>query len=88
VELLRAFEAVARAKGCTTAQLALAWVLSRGKDIVPIPGTKRRDRLEENVSALSVALSNGDIARIEAAVPPSAVAGMRYPAESMKAVNR
>ena len=88
VELLRAFEEVARAKGCTTAQLALAWVLSRGKDIVPIPGTKRRDRLEENVSALSVALSNGDIAQIEAAVPPSAVAGMRYPAESMKAVNR
>jgi aryl-alcohol dehydrogenase-like predicted oxidoreductase len=88
VELLRAFEAVARAKGYTTAQLALAWVLSRGRDIVPIPGTKRRDRLEENVSALSVALSNGDIARIEAAVPPSAVAGMRYPAESMKAVNR
>ena len=88
VELLRAFEAVARDKGCTPAQLALAWVLSRGKDIVPIPGTKRRDRLEENVSALSVSLSKGDVARVEAAVPPSAVAGMRYPAESMKAVNR
>ena len=88
VELLREFEAVARGKGCTTAQLALAWVLSRGKDIVPIPGTKRRDRLEENVSALSVALSEEEIARIEAAVPPSAVAGMRYHAESMKTVNR
>lgn len=88
VELLRAFEAVARDKGCSPAQLALAWVLSRGRDIVPIPGTKRRDRLEENVSALSVALSTGDIARIDAAVPPAAVAGMRYPAESMKTVNR
>jgi aryl-alcohol dehydrogenase-like predicted oxidoreductase len=66
----------------------LAWVLSRGKDIVPIPGTKRRERLEENVSALSVTLSNEDVARVEAAVPPSAVSGMRYPAESMKAVNR
>ncbi|GAB4236949.1 MAG: aldo/keto reductase [Deltaproteobacteria bacterium] len=88
VELLRAFEAVARGKGCAPAHLALAWVLSRGKDIVPIPGTKRRDRLEENVAALSVELSEEDVARIEAAVPPSAVAGMRYPAESMKAVNR
>ncbi|MGA8752019.1 aldo/keto reductase [Candidatus Deferrimicrobium sp.] len=88
VELLRAFEEVARDKGCTPAQLALAWVLLRGKDIVPIPGTKRRDRLEENVAALSVSLSAGDVARIEAAVPPSAVAGMRYHAESMKAVNR
>ncbi|MDA8180331.1 MAG: aldo/keto reductase [Desulfobacteria bacterium] len=88
VELLRAFEAVARDKGCTPAQLALAWVLSRGKDIVPIPGTKRRVRLEENVSALSVTLSKADVARIEEAVPPSAVSGMRYHAESMKAVNR
>jgi aryl-alcohol dehydrogenase-like predicted oxidoreductase len=88
VELLRAFEAVARDKGCTPAQLALAWVLSRGKDIVPIPGTKRRERLEENVFALSVSLSDEDVARVEAAVPASAVAGMRYPAESMKSVNR
>ncbi len=88
VELLRAFEALARDKGCTPAQLALAWVLSRGNDIVPIPGTKRRDRLEENVSALTISLSRLEIERVEAAVPPSAVAGMRYPAESMKAVNR
>ena len=88
VDLLRAFEAVARGKGCTPAQLALAWVLSRGKDVVPIPGTKRRDRLEENVAALSVALSKEDAALVEAAVPPAAVAGMRYRAESMKAVNR
>lgn len=55
---------------------------------MPIPGTKRRERLEENVSALSLSLSDENVARIEAAVPPSAVAGMRYPAESMKAVNR
>jgi len=88
VEILRAFEEVARRKGCTPAQLALAWVLSRGNDIVPIPGTKRRERLEENVGALAVPLSAEDIARIEAAVPPGAVSGARYPAESMKAVNR
>jgi len=88
VALLRAFEAVAREKGCTPAQLALAWVLSRGKDIVPIPGTKRRERLEENAGALAITLSTEDVARVEAAVPPGAVSGMRYHAESMKTVNR
>lgn len=86
--LLEAFERIAREKGCSPAQLALAWVLSRGKDIVPIPGTKRRERLEENAAAISVVLSPMDLARIDDAVPPDAVAGARYPAESMKAVNR
>jgi aryl-alcohol dehydrogenase-like predicted oxidoreductase len=88
LELLRAFEGIAREKEVTPAQLALAWVLSRGSDIVPIPGTKRRERLEENVGALSIRLSPAEAARIETAVPPAAVSGMRYPAESMKAVNR
>jgi len=86
--LVQRLAAMADRKRCTPAQLALAWLLAKGKDIVPIPGTKRRVRLEENVSALSVSLSKGDAARVEAAVPASAVAGMRYPAESMKAVNR
>ncbi|RJP23173.1 MAG: aldo/keto reductase [Deltaproteobacteria bacterium] len=88
LELLRAFEGVAREKGVTPAQLALAWVLSRGNDIVPIPGTKRRERLEENVGALAIRLSPSEEERIEAAVPPEAVSGMRYPAETMKSVNR
>lgn len=88
LELYKAFEGIARQKGCTPAQLALAWVLSRGCDIIPIPGTKRRERLAENAAALGVSLATDDFARIEAAVPPSAVSGMRYPAESMKSVNR
>lgn len=88
LELLRSFEEVAREKGVSPAQLALAWVLSRGDDIVPIPGTKRRERLEENVGALAIRLSPSEAGRIEAAVPPGAVSGMRYPAETMKSVNR
>jgi len=88
LKLLRAVEEIAAGKGCAPSQLALAWVLAKGKDIVPIPGTKRRDRLEENVGALSVLLSNRDLARIDEALPPGAAAGTRYPAEAMKAVNR
>lgn len=65
---------------------ALAWLLARGRDIVPIPGTKRRDRLEENVGALQVRLSADDVARISDAVPAGAVAGLRYPEPLMKAV--
>ncbi len=79
---------VARPKGCRPAQLALAWVLSRGPDIVPIPGTKRRRYLEENVAAVDLALSPADLAAIERAVPPSEVAGERYPADRMATVNR
>jgi aryl-alcohol dehydrogenase-like predicted oxidoreductase len=69
---------IAEEKGCTPAQLALAWVLSRGDDVVPIPGTKRRRRLEENVAALEVDLSGDDLARIEAAAPRIEIAGDRY----------
>ena len=75
---LRAAE-VAKEKGCTPAQLALAWLLAKGVDIVPIPGTKSRGRLEENAAAASVRLSAAEIARLEAAVPVGAVAGGRYP---------
>jgi aryl-alcohol dehydrogenase-like predicted oxidoreductase len=75
---LRAAE-VAKEKGCTPAQLALAWLLAKGVDIVPIPGTKSRGRLEENAGAASVRLSAAEIARLEAAVPVGAVAGGRYP---------
>jgi aryl-alcohol dehydrogenase-like predicted oxidoreductase len=78
LELLAALEAVAEAKGVTAAQLAIAWVASRGADIIPLIGTKRRDRLAEALHALDLTLSDDDLAAIEAAVPPGAVAGERY----------
>jgi len=81
-------ESLARGKGCTPAQLALAWVLAQGDDIMPIPGTKRRSYLEENVGALAVELTSAELAELDQAVPPGAAAGMRYPEGSMKAVNR
>jgi aryl-alcohol dehydrogenase-like predicted oxidoreductase len=78
LELLAALEAIADAKGATAAQLAIAWVASRGTDIIPLIGTKRRDRLAEALQALDLTLSADDLAAIEAAVPASAVAGDRY----------
>ncbi len=78
---------VASAKGCTPAQLALAWLLARGEHIVPIPGTKRRAYLEENLGAVDVRLTAADVARIEAAAPPGAAAGPRYPEQTMRGVN-
>ncbi len=81
-------EAIAREKGCTPAQLALAWLLAQGEDVVPIPGTKRKDRLDENLGALEVTLAPADVARIAEAVPAGAAAGARYPEASMKAVYR
>src|SRR4029077_19092905 len=77
-------DAVAHAKGCTTAQLALAWILAKNADVVPIPGTKRRRYLEENVEAAAIALTPEDVAALEATFPIGAAAGMRYPAESMR----
>jgi aryl-alcohol dehydrogenase-like predicted oxidoreductase len=77
-------DAVAHARGCTTAQLALAWILASNADVVPIPGTKRRRYLEENVEAAAIALTREDIAALEAAFPIGAAAGTRYPAESMR----
>lgn len=78
--LLATLDRIAAAHGITKAQLALAWVLAKGDDIVPIPGTRRIDRLEENVGAAAVTLSPADIAEIEAAVPPDEVVGDRYAA--------
>ena len=70
---------LAEAKGCTPGQLALAWLLAQGDDVVPIPGTKRRSRLEENVGALDVALSEDDLARLDELTPVGVAAGDRYP---------
>jgi aryl-alcohol dehydrogenase-like predicted oxidoreductase len=88
LELVAAVKALAGAKGCTPAQLALAWVLAQGDDVVPIPGTKRRAYLEDNLGALEVMLDADDLARIDAVLPPGSAAGMRYPEASMAAVNR
>ena len=87
VELLGKLEAIAKEKGCTTPQLVLAWLLAQGSDIVPIPGTKRVARLEENVAAANVKLSAADVKRISDAVPVGAGAGLRYPEPQMKGVN-
>lgn len=75
-------------KGVTPSQLALAWVMAKGDFIVPIPGTKRRDRLEENVAAAAIHLSPEELAAIEAVAPPGVAAGTRYPAAMMAAVRR
>jgi aryl-alcohol dehydrogenase-like predicted oxidoreductase len=85
-DLVGGIVAIAREKACTPAQLVLAWLLAQGQDIVPIPGTKQRARLDENIGALNVTLSPQDLARISAAIPAGAVAGERYPAGAMKAV--
>jgi aryl-alcohol dehydrogenase-like predicted oxidoreductase len=86
--LVKQVEEIAREKKCTPAQLALAWVLAQGNDIVPIPGTKRRKYLQENIGALEVALTNKDLARIDEVAPHEAVAGARYPDWAMGMVNR
>jgi aryl-alcohol dehydrogenase-like predicted oxidoreductase len=88
VELVRRVEEIAREKKCTSAQLALAWVLAQRDDIVPIPGTKRRKYLQENIGALDVALTGKDLVRIDEVAPHEAVAGARYPDWAMKMVNR
>jgi aryl-alcohol dehydrogenase-like predicted oxidoreductase len=88
LELVAAIEAMASDKGCTPAQLALAWVLAQGEDIVPIPGTKRRKYLEDNLGALEVTLSEADLARIDEVLPPGAATGTRYAAPQMAALDR
>jgi aryl-alcohol dehydrogenase-like predicted oxidoreductase len=88
LDLVREIEAVAREKGCSPAQLALAWVLAQGEDIVPIPGTKRRKYLDENVGALKVRLSREDLDRIDRVIPPGVAAGTRYAAPQMQALGR
>ncbi len=86
--LVERLEALARGKGCTTTQLALAWVLSRGDDVVPIPGTTKIARLEENLGALDVHLSPAELADIDAIAPIGAAAGTRYPEAAMPTVHR
>ena len=85
--LLARVEEIAREKGCTPAQLALAWLLAQDRSVVPIPGTKKRRYLEENARAVDVALTTDEITRLDAAVPPGATAGPRYPERAMAAVN-
>ena len=86
LELVARVEEIAGEKGITPAQLGLAWVLAQGDDIVPIPGTTRRERLEENVAAAQVTLTGEELARLEAAFPKGVAAGARYP--DMSSVNR
>ncbi len=86
LQLVGAVEQVAKAKGCTPGQVALAWVLAQGDDIVPIPGTKRPQRVDENLAALDVKLSSDEVARLSSALPPGAAAGTRYAEAQMKAV--
>jgi aryl-alcohol dehydrogenase-like predicted oxidoreductase len=88
LEIVRRLEPLAARKHCTPAQLALAWVLAQGGDLVPIPGTKRRLYLAENAQALTVELTAADLAELNRAAPIGATAGARYPEWSMKAVNR
>ena len=88
LELVKRIKKMAAGKGCTPAQLALAWVLAQGEDIVPIPGTKQRRYLEENVAALDVRLTPQDLKRIDEIAPQDVAAGARYPEASMAAVNR
>jgi len=85
-ELVQRAEAIAEEKDCTPAQLVLAWLLAQGPDVIPIPGTKRLDRLEENLGALRVSLTPVDIDRISATIPVGAAAGLRYPEGGMRGV--
>ena len=88
LELVKLIEQMAKQKGCTPAQLALAWLLHQGEDIVPIPGTKRVRYLEENVGALDVTLTAEDLRRIDAIAPKGVAAGTRYAEGGMTTVNR
>ena len=88
LELVWRIEAIAQEKGCTPAQLAIAWVLAKGEYIVPIVGTKRRKYLEENVAALELKLTPEDIRRLDETMPRGAAAGERYPKATMSLVNR
>ena len=88
LQLVAEVEAMAKEKGVASGQLALAWVLAQGDDIVPIPGTKRRSYLEQNVDALTVELSAEDLARLNEIMAPGAASGTRYAAPQMQALNR
>lgn len=88
LDLVRRVKEIAQEKGCTPSQLALAWVLAQGDDIVPIPGTKHRKYLEENVGSMNVKLTPEDLKRIDAVLPHGAASGMRYPEQMMEKVNQ
>ena len=88
LELVARLEEIASEKGCKPSQLAIAWLLAQGEDIVPIPGTKRLEYLKENVQAAEIELTGEESDLISRAVPPEAVAGLRYPADRMKNLNR
>ncbi len=88
LELVRKIEEMAKSRGCTPAQLALGWLLAQGGDIVPIPGTKKRSRLEENAGAMDIELSPEELAQIEEIAPHHAAAGGRYPEAAMASVGR
>lgn len=88
LDIVKRVEEIAREKKCTSAQLALAWVVAQGDDIVPIPGTKRRKYLQENIGALDVDLTSEDLQRIDEVAPKGAFAGSRYPEAMMKLLNR
>jgi len=87
LDVVAKVEEISREKGSTPAQLALAWLHAQGTDVVPIPGTKSRGRLEENIGAIGVSLSPADLARIEAVAPKGFTAGPRYPEMAMKAID-
>jgi aryl-alcohol dehydrogenase-like predicted oxidoreductase len=88
LDLVRKIEEIAKRKKCTPGQLALAWVLAQGKDVAPIPGTKRIKYLEENIGALNVTLTKEELKEIDLAFPKGAASGSRYPEAAMKSVNR
>ena len=88
IQLVREVDALAKEKGCTTAQLALAWVLAQGEDVIPIPGTKHIRYLDENIGALEVSLTGEDLRRLDEILPPGAAAGQRYHERGMETVNR
>ena len=88
LELVRHIRELARQRGCTPSQLALAWVLARGQDIVPIPGTKHRRYLEENIAAADISLTSAELARINAVAPRGVAVGNRYPEAMMQSLGR
>jgi len=87
LDLVRRVEHIAKEKGCTPAQLALAWVLAQGEDVIPIPGTKRRSYLEQNAAAVDVALTAEELRRLEEIAPRGTASGMRYAEEMMTLIN-
>jgi aryl-alcohol dehydrogenase-like predicted oxidoreductase len=86
--LVERVKTIAKRKRVTPAQLALAWVLAKGEDLVPIPGTKRRKYLEENAAAVDIRLTPADVAELERAIPQNEIAGERYAEAAMKAIDR